>query len=354
MKYILLDTNIYLHCHMFDAIPWQSVIGDGDSFRILLPMQVLRELEKEKDRGQGAVRKRAKDVCSKLGSILLEEEETGVELVTCEQPDSKEFVAGFSPEIADDVILMSGVAYAKDCLEALLVISRDIPLLLKAKQAGIRFMRIPEEYVLSGEPIDKEKMRIAEELRQLKNRMSKPRLAFNDGSNVIRMKRVPERVPEIDVNLPEEEREHIRLRQLQDISKERYRSVCINIFNEGTAQTGELSIHLKPKGLKTAIIDVDVEHVPLPAYLMSDEEKCRDWGFCEPYRMYTVYVKNEDKIEDDVRECEIDPVTQGMNRWVAEYCFDMAEAVSGSIDWVIYDPALPEPVKGTLSVVIEN
>ena len=48
MTYILLDTNIYLHCQSFDSLPLKKIVGATDEVSILLPMQVLRELDKRK------------------------------------------------------------------------------------------------------------------------------------------------------------------------------------------------------------------------------------------------------------------------------------------------------------------
>lgn len=69
--YLLLDSNIYLHYQYFENIPWQTVTGCSDDYCILLPMQVLRELEEIKDRGEGAINKRARKVSSRMGDILL-------------------------------------------------------------------------------------------------------------------------------------------------------------------------------------------------------------------------------------------------------------------------------------------
>ena len=49
MTYILLDTNIYLHCQAFDTLPLKEIAGATDEVAVLLPMQVLRELEEKKD-----------------------------------------------------------------------------------------------------------------------------------------------------------------------------------------------------------------------------------------------------------------------------------------------------------------
>ena len=49
ITYTLLDTNIYLHCQAFDTLPLKEIVGATDEVAVLLPLQVLRELEKKKD-----------------------------------------------------------------------------------------------------------------------------------------------------------------------------------------------------------------------------------------------------------------------------------------------------------------
>lgn len=49
MTYLLLDKNIYLHCQAFDTLPMREIIEASVEVAVLLPFQVLRELEKKKD-----------------------------------------------------------------------------------------------------------------------------------------------------------------------------------------------------------------------------------------------------------------------------------------------------------------
>lgn len=114
MYYLLLDTNIYLHYQFFESIPWDRVTGKDGPFTILLPMQVLREIEKIKDQGIGTVSKRARKVSGRLGDILLDGADSSVTFETCEMPPVSAFMEGFSANIDDDVILMSGIHFIKD------------------------------------------------------------------------------------------------------------------------------------------------------------------------------------------------------------------------------------------------
>ena len=48
MKYLLLDTNIYLHYIDFEQIDWGTIIGDKE-YEIVVPYTVIKEIDKYKD-----------------------------------------------------------------------------------------------------------------------------------------------------------------------------------------------------------------------------------------------------------------------------------------------------------------
>lgn len=354
MNYLLLDTNIYLHCQSFESIPWQTLIARSDDFCILLPMQVLRELEGIKDRGEGTVNKRARKVCSRLGDILIEGKDVVVPIITCDMPQKAHFAVGLSPEIADDAIIQSALSFMENHEGTLIAISRDTPFILKAKQIGLPFIRMPEEYWLQANSAeDKEKIRMADELKRLKSRMSAPVITFKDGSTKIHLKRVEPREPKVDSSLPEEERSFLLLQEQESISDERFFILELNLTNRGTAPTGIFTVHLDASKLKTCKASFEPVSMDIPESLQTKEDKEKDWGFCEPYRQFRIWSADDDAYEWEGIDNEYDPLTQGLSMLVGDYIIDLCNAESGSIDWIVYDPALPDPVKGTLYVIVE-
>lgn len=355
MKYILLDANIYLHCQMFDSLPWREVLEIDEPFAILLPMQVLREIDGVKDRGQGVINKRARKVSARLGEYLLENKPSPVQIVTCEAPAKADYMPGFSAEVSDDVILMSAIRYVEGHGGELIIVSKDVSLLLKAKQARQKFVKMPEQYSLSMSNSEEDRSRRAleEELRKLKSRVPAPRVAFEDGSNLIRLKRCINREPVVDPNLPKEEQELCYYKEMEVIGRERFACLSVHVFNDGSAPTGTLSIHLDAHKLKTCRIDLDIVHIDIPPSLMTEAEKEKDWGYCDPYRSFEVYERLDNWPNDPECDLEYEPLTQKMNHWIRDFVLDLVEAESGSIDWIIYDPALPDSVKGTLYVEVE-
>ena len=358
MYYLLLDTNIYLHCQLFDTLPWDEITGKSGPFSILLPLQVLRELDSVKDRGEGAVNKKARRVSRKLGDILLDGIASKLPIIQCDVPSVDGFLSGFSTVIADDLILMSAIKFMEGkAADELIVVSRDIPLLLKAKQYGSCYVQMPEKYTLpcAGTEEDKEKKQLEKELQKYRNRSPKPYLAFEDRTNIIRIKRVKPRTAIVDKSLSREERDFIECQEEAAISRERFKSVDLFVFNDGNASTGAFTVQLDASRFKHCRVDVRTVTMDVPESLQTDEDKHTDWGFCEkPYRIFLFYQREDSWPLDTFCKEEFDPLTHGTSVGIKEIEIDLWEAESGSINWTIYDPALPESVSGTLNFIIED
>ena len=58
MKYLLLDTNIYLHYIDFEQIDWGTIIGDKE-YEIVVPYTVIKEIDKYKDGPKSKIKVRA-------------------------------------------------------------------------------------------------------------------------------------------------------------------------------------------------------------------------------------------------------------------------------------------------------
>lgn len=70
MKYLFLDTNIFLHFQNFEQIPWGNLVGDDD-FKIIVSDIVAGEIDKHKDGARGKIQKKAKVISKLLGDVLL-------------------------------------------------------------------------------------------------------------------------------------------------------------------------------------------------------------------------------------------------------------------------------------------
>ena len=58
MKYLFLDTNIFLHFINFEQIPWGNLVDDTE-FKIIVSDIVAGEIDKHKDGARGKIQKKA-------------------------------------------------------------------------------------------------------------------------------------------------------------------------------------------------------------------------------------------------------------------------------------------------------
>ncbi len=113
-----------------------------------------------------------------------------INLIQIDDP-SDEVLAkhNLSRGVCDDVIIGSALAF--EHRDEIVVVSHDNGLLIKAKNAGLKFLpKMPEEYLVTEEKSEEEKEyeRCRKELEQLKNRQPKPYITFANGETVLRLK----------------------------------------------------------------------------------------------------------------------------------------------------------------------
>ncbi len=190
MKYLLLDTNIYLHYKDFEQIDWATIVSDKD-FAIVVPYTVIDEIDKHKDGQKSKLKNRARTISSKFGSYFLNDEYKGkINLIQIENPTDEILeIHNLHRDCNDDVIIGSALMYEHK--DDVIVIANDNTLLIKAKNAGLKFLpQMPEEYLIAEEKSEEEKEyeRCRKELEQLKNRQPKPLITFANGETILRLK----------------------------------------------------------------------------------------------------------------------------------------------------------------------
>lgn len=150
MKYLFLDTNIYLHYQWFEDVDWKSVCNLTDDFTIVVPPVVIREIDKQKDSGRDRVKTRAKQVSSKFGEIFVKDQQSKkVKVIDCNDASTDLFKGtGLNLNIQDDWVIATVLQFDCDCADKLIV-SADINLLMKAKYNHIPFFQIPETLKLN-------------------------------------------------------------------------------------------------------------------------------------------------------------------------------------------------------------
>jgi len=185
MKYLVLDTNIYLHFKNFEQIDWKSLMNDDVT--VCVPVRILEEIDKHKDRSRGRIQKRAKALSARFGEIFLQGVTTALPIVGMQNPPSTAFDdPQYHKDIGDDWIILSALYSSYDKAD-IVIVAYDNGILIKAKNHGLGFFKMPEKLLLKEEPSEEEKQikELKQQLAKYENRMPKPVLEFSDETSLL-------------------------------------------------------------------------------------------------------------------------------------------------------------------------
>lgn len=185
MKYLVLDTNIYLHFKNFEQIDWKSLMNDDVT--VCVPVRILEEIDKHKDQSRGRIQKRAKALSARFGEIFLQGASAALPIVEMQNPPSTAFGdPQYHKDISDDWIILSALYSSYDKAD-IVIVAYDNGILIKAKNHGLGFYRMPESLLLKEEPSEEEKQikELKQQLAKYENRMPKPSLEFTDETSLL-------------------------------------------------------------------------------------------------------------------------------------------------------------------------
>lgn len=166
MKYLVLDTNVYLHYKDFEQVDWKSLLND--EVTVCVPQRVFEEIDKHKDQSRGKVQRKAKQLSARFSEIFLQGVAPRVPVEVMNHPLSTAFDdPQYHKEISDDWIILSALQSSYDNAD-IVIASGDNGILLKAKHHGLGFYMMPDDLLLAEEASEEEK-----ELRQLKQQLAK-------------------------------------------------------------------------------------------------------------------------------------------------------------------------------------
>ena len=412
MKYLFLDTNVYLHYIDVEEIDWKSLVTGGEDFTIVIPPIVREEINEKKDQARGKIQHRAKKIFSKFANIFLEEKKMKYKYSDCGNPTNDLFEKyKFNKDTNDDKLLLSALLFDSTKNNVILV-SADINILIKAKTNGLAYFRMPnDEKLLNKEKTEEEKeiQRLKEELEVYKNRKPNPQITFEDGSTILKLKKPTPKDLEVEIekylekeklkypchtfsetdnylgmtlssiweneyNKQREEyfgeyKEYIRFIVQNEILSERMKEVKFVVSNFlGTAPTGDMNIFI---------------NIPANIKLYSKRSKVR--------RIRNVPITPQKNGLDRKllqATANIQPLGSYLQGPDYEYCWDLSKTLAGnefsfdesklnhtlyknlnienslfidtltcgnfSIDWYISDSALPKPISEKLNVIIEE
>lgn len=189
MKYLFLDTNIYLHYNSFETIPWKKIVNDD--FTIVVVPIVQAELDKIKDTGKDKLQKRAKTISSKLYGILMENKSYNVKITRCKEPVlTQEDKEQLDLTRNDNRIILSAIKSGYN-VQDIVIISADKNIQFTAEDFGIPHLLMPDTYRRKAEKTEEEK-RISEleaKIKEISTRVSRPVILFENGKEILSFKK---------------------------------------------------------------------------------------------------------------------------------------------------------------------
>ena len=416
MKYLFLDTNIFLHYQDFQQIPWNKVLEIDDEFTIVVTPKVHAELDEKKDSAKGKIQRRAKMISSRLYEILMKHETTKIPVVRCKAPNpTEEDKRMLDLSRSDNVIILSAIKSGWNN-DDIVIISADKNIQFTAQDFGLGHYLMSDDYRLPPEQDEKdiEIQKLRHELEQLKARHSSPYLSFEGNKDKITFTRPLQRnldnelqsvMAEAVLKYPEatrenypkviqdqtyiftrqvddskikvynderieylkEEYEYQQLKLSKEISDELYKKISFNVVNDGTAPTGDMMVFIRvPDNIKLYSWSESRKSesylTPLAPVsgMIAIPRKTRRAMLDMPTTPFvgsknTLWVWNEDRpLENNLFKEEVGELLHGLMISLDIVIYvNVSKTDSFPIAWSIIDANLPEKVTGVLEVEIE-
>lgn len=184
MTFIYPDTNNFLHFRSFIEIDWTTLIGGGEYTLVISPT-VVDELDKHKTNSNRKVAVKAKNAIEKLEKIETGEIQFNLIFITSRPSDAVYDQHKLSRSHADDGLFASLIEHEVGIADKKVLVTNDLGVKVRSKSLGIHSIKLPEEYKLAEELNEEEKKikALEQELNELKNRLPKVSLVFNNSTN---------------------------------------------------------------------------------------------------------------------------------------------------------------------------
>ena len=185
MTALFVDTNVLLHYKTFDEIAWIEIAG-GEYFLQIAPI-VLDELDKHKNNQNTRTAQRARMIAGKFEQIIDDEKgKTNIRFIV-DRPTLSHFESHhLDPKQQDDCLLASILKYrSENPLNEIKLVTADLGVKLKAKTLNIvthkpaSDLRLPDV----ADKSQKEVERLQKQLTELKERIPKVKLVFENRSD---------------------------------------------------------------------------------------------------------------------------------------------------------------------------
>lgn len=184
MKTLFVDTNLFLQCKSLEELPWYEISDGNDYIVLLISPPVISEIDRLKSDRNSRRAKRARKANSLFREILHSDEQIKVVRDTAPHVEIT-FSPPLKTEIAkpesldlncmDDKIIYEVYVYAQSSFEAALLTNDTSPM-LKAQRCGLNYFEIPDGWLLSPEPDERDKQISKLELRIKKLESASPQI----------------------------------------------------------------------------------------------------------------------------------------------------------------------------------
>ncbi len=413
MKYLVLDTNVYLHYKDFEQVEWKTLVGDDVT--ICVPMVVLSEIDKHKDQSRGKIQKRAKKLSSRFSELFLQGEAAQVAVEEMDNPPYTAFDnPRFHKDINDDWIILSALHASHDS-SSMVIVSGDNGILLKAKHFGLGFYKMPDNLLLSEELSEEEKeiKKLKEQLAKHENRLPKPMVEFNNQTNRLVINkpefvdidkeieayktqlkakfpykttniepfgkqgqtiRVSSNLKDSTIRCREEYNEELddffekkitlkKWELLKQLSDQRFVRIDFWLGNIGTSSLGDTIVFVT---FPSDVLVYDekskqrfhLEDPKEPRQKSSDTESFvfSSYSFGRTYKNIEIWDVNK-PVEDHKFKYQSNKLIHNLREHLGTekpIYIDVAQCGNFTINWIVYDSELIEPVYGDLHVIINE
>lgn len=197
MKYIFLDTNIFLHFQDFEKIDWLSE-SFSEACKLVIPPVVIDELD-EKKIGTNKIGNRARKVLNRfeqlaeMGNARIKEN-IDFEILLLKPSREIYETNELNFDEKDHRLIASMIQFSEGCdLNEILLCSNDIGPRLRAKMYGIKSLKLDSKYLIPDQISEEEKeiKNLQRENQILKIRIPKLDVLFLDENKFLQIK-IPE------------------------------------------------------------------------------------------------------------------------------------------------------------------
>lgn len=198
MKYIFLDTNIFLHFQDFEKIDWLSE-SFSKACKLIIPPVVIDELD-EKKIGTNKIGNRARNILNRFEQLAEIEDVKIKENIEFEillsKPNREIYETNnLNFDEKDHRLIASLIQFSQENdLKEILLCSNDIGPRLRAKMYGIKSLKLDSKYLIPNQVSEEEKKikKLERENQILKTRIPKLDVLFLNENKYQKIK-VPKR-----------------------------------------------------------------------------------------------------------------------------------------------------------------